>query len=120
MTRKSLCWFEALYLKALSYAVVYGCNLTVEQFSAAHTLDEDEMEQLRDHLASHGIKRMKGIIGPLRDSEAEVGPSLPLDQVREYILASKAASTLRGYQSDWRAFCAWCEAHAQCPPAREP
>jgi site-specific recombinase XerD len=42
-----------------------------------------------------------------------LGPSL--DQVREYIRASKAENTLRGYQSDWRAFCAWCETRALCP-----
>jgi site-specific recombinase XerD len=34
-----------------------------------------------------------------------------LDQVREFVRASKAANTLRGYQSDWRAFCGWCEAN---------
>jgi site-specific recombinase XerD len=34
-----------------------------------------------------------------------------LEQVREYIRASKAENTLRGYQSDWRHFCAWCEVH---------
>ena len=46
----------------------------------------------------------------------------PLDQVREYIRASKAENTLRGYQSDWRAFCAWTDAldSAQCPQARRP
>jgi site-specific recombinase XerD len=39
-------------------------------------------------------------------------PSLPLpEQVRQYIRASKSESTLRGYQSDWRHFCAWCKAH---------
>ena len=39
-------------------------------------------------------------------------PALPAPlspQVREYIQASKAESTLRGYQSDWHDFCAWCE-----------
>ena len=36
-------------------------------------------------------------------------------QVREYIKASKAENTLRGYQSDWRDFCAWCELHGLCP-----
>jgi hypothetical protein len=55
MTRKSLIWFEAAYMKALSYAVVYGCNLTVEQFAAAYALDADELEQLRAHLESHGV-----------------------------------------------------------------
>jgi hypothetical protein len=38
-----------------------------------------------------------------------------LEQVREYIRASKAENTLRGYQSDWRDFCAWCEVHSLCP-----
>jgi site-specific recombinase XerD len=30
---------------------------------------------------------------------------------REYIQQAKAANTIRGYQSDWRHFSAWCEAH---------
>ena len=38
-----------------------------------------------------------------------------LEQVREYIRQSKAENTLRGYQSDWRDFCAWCEVHTFCP-----
>ena len=42
-------------------------------------------------------------------------PSPSLDQVREYIRASKAENTLRGYQSDWRAFCSWAEARAVRP-----
>jgi site-specific recombinase XerD len=37
-------------------------------------------------------------------------------QVRAYVHASKAQSTLRGYQSDWRDFCAWCESRGGlCP-----
>ena len=41
-----------------------------------------------------------------------LSPAVPsLEQVREYIRASKAENTLRGYQSDWRHFCAWSEAH---------
>jgi site-specific recombinase XerD len=44
-------------------------------------------------------------------------PAAPsLDQVREYVRASKAESTLRGYQSDWRGFCAWCESHGGLSP----
>ena len=35
------------------------------------------------------------------------GPGL--EQVQEYIRASKAENTLRGYQSDWRQFCSWCK-----------
>ncbi len=51
-------------------------------------------------------------------------PALPaplsLDQVRDFIRASKAESTLRGYQNDWRDFCAWCESHALCPLPASP
>ena len=37
-------------------------------------------------------------------------------QVREYLRASKAENTLRGYQNDWRDFCAWCESYgSRCP-----
>src|SRR5579871_5649615 len=42
---------------------------------------------------------------------AEVTPLPSLDQVREYVAASKAANTVRGYQADWNAFTTWCEAH---------
>jgi integrase len=31
-----------------------------------------------------------------------------LEHVREFIRASKADNTIRGYQADWRHFCAWC------------
>jgi integrase len=45
---------------------------------------------------------------------APVAPSLA--QVREFVRASKAENTLRGYQSDWRDFCAWCESRGGlCP-----
>jgi site-specific recombinase XerD len=32
-----------------------------------------------------------------------------MEQVREFIRASKADNTIRGYQSDWRDFCSWTE-----------
>ncbi len=53
------------------------------------------------------------IIGPVNSMGADVVPLpvVPSEQVRQYIRASKAENTLRGYQSDWRAFCAWCELH---------
>ena len=63
------------------------------------------------------------VIRPVQDTGAELVPlssppspvSVPsLEQVREFIRASKSENTLRGYQSDWRAFCAWCEGHGQC------
>ena len=60
------------------------------------------------------------VIGPVQvggvqdggqNKGADMVPLPSLEQVREYIRASKAESTLRGYQSDWRHFCAWCETH---------
>jgi site-specific recombinase XerD len=49
------------------------------------------------------------IIGPVKEMGADIVPLPALEQVREFIRASKAENTLRGYQSDWRHFCAWCE-----------
>src|SRR5260370_26757285 len=46
---------------------------------------------------------------------ADLVPSPSLDQAREFIRASKAENTLRGYQSDWRDFCKWCDAYGACP-----
>src|SRR5258708_590482 len=43
------------------------------------------------------------------------GP-LPLtEQVHAFIRASKAENPLRGYRTDWRAFCAWCQTHDTGP-----
>jgi site-specific recombinase XerD len=48
-------------------------------------------------------------------------PAVPsLKQVREFIRASKAENTLRGYQADWRDFCAWCESRGLCPLPASP
>ena len=55
-----------------------------------------------------------GIVGPM-GTGADVVPCPSLDQAREFIRASKAENTLRGYQSDWREFCAWCEGHGVAP-----
>jgi site-specific recombinase XerD len=55
------------------------------------------------------------IVGPVREKGRSVVP-LPLtEQVREYIRVSKAENTLRGYQSDWRHFCGWCDGRSLCP-----
>ena len=54
------------------------------------------------------------VIGPVTGEGAAIVPSPSLDQVREYIRASKAESTLRGYRADWREFCAWAEGHGVC------
>lgn len=48
------------------------------------------------------------VISPIESTKgADVVPLPSLDQVRAFIRASKAESTLRGYESDWRGFCAW-------------
>src|SRR5579862_2108484 len=49
------------------------------------------------------------------DAARPVVPSPSLEQAREYIRASKAENTLRGYRSDWSAFCTWCEGQGVCP-----
>jgi hypothetical protein len=62
-----------------------------------------------------------GIIGPIQTGGDGASLPSPLSsQVREFIRASKAVSTLRGYESDWRDFCAWCEVRnlPHCPLAR--
>src|SRR5437016_3324328 len=53
------------------------------------------------------------IIGPIQGAQgkgADIVPLPALEQVREFIRASKAESTLRGYQSDWRHFLEWTQA----------
>jgi site-specific recombinase XerD len=56
------------------------------------------------------------LIGRIHGSEGTNVVSSPssLEQVREFILASKAENTLRGYRADWREFGAWCEARDLC------
>jgi len=56
------------------------------------------------------------VIGPMNTGAgASPLPVVPIgERVRQYIRASKAENTLRGYQSDWRAFCAWCERANVC------
>jgi integrase len=55
------------------------------------------------------------VVGPVVGKGADLVPSPSLDQAREFIRASKAENTLRGYQSDWREFCAWSKGHSVCP-----
>jgi integrase len=62
---------------------------------------------------------MMEIIGPIKESGAEVVPS-PSQQVRDFIRASKAESTVRGYRADWRKFCGWCELHSLGPLPASP
>ncbi len=62
---------------------------------------------------------MTEIIGPIKETGADVVPS-PSQEVRDFIRASKAESTIRGYRADWRAFCVWCESHSLCPLPASP
>ena len=55
------------------------------------------------------------VIGPVQGTGAEVVPLPLLGQVQEYVRASKAESTLRGYRADWRHFCHWCQGQRVCP-----
>ena len=55
MNRKMTTWYAEHYMKALAYAVVYGCDLSVAQFAAAHCLETDELEQLRELLERQGV-----------------------------------------------------------------
>ena len=52
------------------------------------------------------------VTGPIQQTGAVL--SLPLERVREFILASTAESTLRGYRADWRDFCLWCKSRDVC------
>jgi integrase len=61
---------------------------------------------------------MTDIVGPIK--EEGIVPSLSLDQVRGFIRASKADSTIRGYRADWRHFCKWCDGHGVCPLPASP
>ena len=63
---------------------------------------------------------MTEIIGPVQEAGADITPSPSLEQAREFIRASKAENTLRGYRSDWRHFCQWCEGHRLCPLPASP
>jgi site-specific recombinase XerD len=42
------------------------------------------------------------------------------DAARQFAAQAKAPNTLRAYASDWRHFCAWCEAHRMVPMPAAP
>ena len=62
------------------------------------------------------------VIGPVQDDGmgADAVPSPSLEQAREFIRASKADSTLRGYRADWRHFREWCAGHGLGPLPASP
>ena len=55
MTRKALAALESQYMRALNYAILFGCSLSVEQFAASHAMDAEELDALKDHLESRGV-----------------------------------------------------------------
>jgi len=59
------------------------------------------------------------IFTPIETKGADLIP-LSLDLAREFARRSKAESTLRGYSTDWREFCQWCEGHGLCPLPASP
>jgi len=59
------------------------------------------------------------LIGAIQDRRADIVPP-SLDRAREFASHSKAENTLRGYRSDWRDFCAWCERHGLSPLPASP
>lgn len=59
-----------------------------------------------------GMTQLGAVLGSITGADVAPLPAFPSEQVREFIRASKADNTLRGYRSDWRDFCAWCEAHS--------
>lgn len=55
MSRKALVWYEEQYLDALGYAQVLGCSLSLDQFAAAHRLEPQERDELREYCEARGI-----------------------------------------------------------------
>jgi site-specific recombinase XerD len=47
----------------------------------------------------------------LTEGGGAIAPLPSLEQARHFARQSKAENTLRGYKSDWRHFCAWCQLH---------
>jgi integrase len=60
------------------------------------------------------------IVGTIQGKGADVVPSPSLEQVWEFIRASKAESTVRGYREDWGHFCQWCQEHDLSPLPASP
>src|SRR5690349_13325833 len=60
------------------------------------------------------------IIGPVKSDKGADLAAPSLDRAREFARHSKAENTLRGYRSDWRDFCAWCERNCQRPLPASP
>jgi integrase len=61
------------------------------------------------------------IVGPINQTGGtDLVPSPSLEQAREFARHSKAENTLRGYRTDWRHFCEWCDSHQLGPLPASP
>lgn len=65
------------------------------------------------------MKPETAVTGPVHSEKEGAVTPLP-SQVTEFIKASKAKNTLRGYQSDWRDFCGWCDGSGLRPLPASP
>jgi site-specific recombinase XerD len=59
--------------------------------------------------------RLSAVVCPIVPAGGDVVQLPAVEQVRQFIRASKAENTLRGYIADWRDFCAWSEGRALPP-----
>lgn len=57
------------------------------------------------------------VLVPTSNAGADLVPS---PSAREFARRSKAENTLRGYRTDWKDFCSWCEMHRQSPLPASP
>ncbi len=83
-------------------------------FGKGHLMSSTESEQ------TGGTPAAAGIVGPVSSTAAGVVSLALGEQVLKYVRASKAANTLRGYRSDWREFCAWCDLYGLKPLPAKP
>ena len=51
----------------------------------------------------------------VRNEGPDITPVPSIEKVKEYIRASKAENTVRGYRADWKHFCDWSASQDLCP-----
>src|SRR6266567_2829557 len=61
------------------------------------------------------MKAITELVSTVEEKGADIVPLPSLERAREFARQSKAESTLRGYRTDWRDFCGWCEPRDICP-----
>jgi integrase len=79
------------------------------------TTEPDGIQQ--DDTVTHGGSELIRVEAP----EKHGAGSLELAQsIHDFVRASKAANTLRAYQSDWKHFSEWCQSHGLCALPADP